>query len=73
MRIDDDPERVLPADEAAGELWVVREDGPGPDEDRIVGAPQAVGEAERRGGADPARMAGRGGDPPVEGQGELQG
>ena len=73
LRIDDDPEGISSPDEAAGQLRVVLQDGARPDEDRVMEAPQPVGETERRGGADPAGMAGGGGDPAVEGLGELQG
>ncbi len=73
LRIDDDPEGISAPDKAAGELRIVRKDGARADEDRVVDAPQPVGETERRGRADPARVAGGGRDPAVEGLGELQG
>ena len=71
--IDDDPEGIPAPDKAAGELRVVRKDGARADEDRVVDRPQPVGETEGRGRADPARVARGGGNPAVEGLGELQG
>ena len=60
-------------DEAAGQLRIVRKDGPRSNEDGVMEAAQAVGETQRRRGTDPAGMAGGRRDPAVEGLGEFDG
>jgi hypothetical protein len=71
--IDNDPEGISAPNEAAGQLWIVLDDGARSNEDCILEAAQAVGETQRRRGTDPAGMAGGCSDPTVKGLGEFDG
>ena len=50
-----------------GELWIVAGDGAHADHHRVAGGPKGVGQPTLLPSADPLGIAGRGGDPSVQG------
>ena len=57
---------------ANGQLWIVLDDRAHTDEHGVTGGAQYVGDPPLRVAADPFGVAGSGGDPSVDGLGELE-
>ena len=71
-RVQDHPQRRCARDHPHGELRVVLQQGARPDEDRVAAGAHRVRDLPLRLAADPLRVAGPRGDPPVERLGVLQ-